>query len=72
MDNRWDFAGRLTVSDEAVFTYKVDNVYAPQAEAGIAYDDPDIGISWPIDSNEVIVSEKDRKNIAFKDAELFD
>ena len=64
--------GFLVVSDEAVFTYKVDNVYAPQAEAGIAYDDPDIGISWPIDSNEVIVSEKDRKNIAFKDAELFD
>ena len=64
--------GFLVVSDEAIFTYKVDNVYAPQAEAGIAYDDPDIGISWPIDSNEVIVSEKDRKNIAFKDAELFD
>ena len=64
--------GFLVVSDEAIFTYKVDNAYAPQSEAGIAYDDPDIGISWPIDSNEVIVSEKDKKNIAFKDAELFD
>ena len=39
--------GFLVLSDEAVFTYKVDNVYAPQAEASIRFDDPTIGIEWP-------------------------
>ena len=38
--------GFLVLSDEAIFTYKVDNVYAPQAEASIRYDDPTIGIDW--------------------------
>ena len=39
--------GFLVLSDEAVFTYKVDNVYAPQADAGIMYNDPQVGIEWP-------------------------
>ena len=64
--------GFLVISDEAIFTYKVDNVYAPQAEAGIAYDDPEIGIPWPVDLKDVIVSEKDKRNVAFKEAELFE
>lgn len=38
--------GFLVLSDEAVFTYKVDNVYAPQSEASIRFDDPDINIKW--------------------------
>ncbi len=64
--------GFLVLSDEAVFTYKVDNVYAPQAEAGIAYDDPDIGIEWPSDVIDLIISDKDKKNISFKEAEKFE
>ena len=64
--------GFLVLSDEAIFTYKVDNVYAPQAEAGIRWNDPDVGIEWPIDLDKVMTSEKDLKQPFLKDAELFD
>lgn len=59
--------GFLVLSEEAVFTYKVDNVYAPQAEAGIRWDDPDLGIKWPIAPKEVLTSEKDLKQPRFSD-----
>lgn len=64
--------GFLVLSDEAVFTYKVDNVYAPQSEASIRYDDKDIAIEWPISMDKVIVSDKDRNASTLSDAELFD
>lgn len=64
--------GFLVLSEEAVFTYKVDNVYAPQNEASILYNDPELGIEWPIDSKDIITSEKDLKASRLKDAELFD
>lgn len=63
--------GFLVLSDEAIFTYKVDNVYAPQAEAGIRWDDPDVGIEWPVDPAEVLTSEKDLKQPLLKDAWTF-
>lgn len=63
--------GFLVLSQEAIFTYKVDNVYAPQHEASIRFNDPDLGIEWPIDANEVLTSEKDLKGNLFKDAEIF-
>lgn len=63
--------GFLVLSDEAVFTYKVDNVYAPAAEASIRFDDPDINIVWPIDMSEVKTSPKDMKGVALADAECF-
>jgi dTDP-4-dehydrorhamnose 3,5-epimerase len=64
--------GFLVLSDEAVFTYKVDNPYAPQAEAGIRWNDPAIGIDWPIDPKDVLTSEKDMKQPLLKDAEVFE
>ena len=64
--------GFLVLSDEAIFTYKVDNPYAPQAEAGIRWDDPALAIEWPIDFSQVLTSEKDLKHPLIKDAELFD
>lgn len=64
--------GFLVMSDEAVFTYKVDNAYAPHAEAGILWNDPELGINWPIRADEVITSEKDMKQPLLKDAQLFD
>jgi dTDP-4-dehydrorhamnose 3,5-epimerase len=64
--------GFLVLSDEAIFTYKVDNAYAPQADAGIRWNDPQIGIEWPIDPKDVVTSEKDLKQPFLKDAELFD
>ena len=63
--------GFLVLSDEAVFTYKVDNPYAPQSEASIRYDDPDIAINWPIDAKDILTSAKDLSALALKDAELF-
>lgn len=64
--------GFLVLSDEAIFTYKVDNVYSPQNEASIRFDDPDLGIEWPMQSDEILTSEKDLKAKFLKEAELFD
>ncbi|MDE6003252.1 MAG: dTDP-4-dehydrorhamnose 3,5-epimerase [Prevotella sp.] len=64
--------GFLVLSDEAIFTYKVDNVYAPQADAGIRWNDPDVGIQWPIDLDKVMTSEKDLKQPFLRDAEVFE
>lgn len=64
--------GFLVRSNEAIFTYKVDNVYAPQHEAGIRWDDPTIGIKWPIDPDQVITSEKDLKAGTLQEADTFD
>ena len=63
--------GFLVLSDEAIFTYKVDNPYAPQAESGIRWNDPALAIEWPIDPAQVLTSEKDLKQPLMKDAELF-
>ena len=64
--------GFLVLSDEAIFTYKVDNSYAPQTEAGIRWDDPDLAIDWPIDPAQVLTSEKDLKQPLLRDAEVFE
>ena len=63
--------GFLVLSDEAIFTYKVDNVYAPEAESSIRFDDPDLAIQWPIDMSKVVTSAKDLRGVAFSDAECF-
>ncbi|QUB91510.1 dTDP-4-dehydrorhamnose 3,5-epimerase [Prevotella denticola] len=65
--------GFLVLSDEAIFTYKVDNAYAPQSEASIRWDDETIGINWPVDAKDVVLSDKDlNKGLALKDARLFE
>lgn len=65
--------GFLVLSDEAVFTYKVDNVYAPQHEASIRWNDEDIHIEWSISADDVLTSEKDLlKATSLKDAEVFE
>jgi dTDP-4-dehydrorhamnose 3,5-epimerase len=64
--------GFLVLSDEAIFTYKVDNIYAPQAEAGIRWNDPDVGIEWPIAPKDVLTSEKDLVQPFLCDAEVFE
>lgn len=63
--------GFLVLSDEAVFTYKVDNPYAPTEEAGVRWDDPDLNIEWPVEGLQVKTSEKDMLQPYFKDAVLF-
>ena len=64
--------GFLVLSDEAIFTYKADNPYAPQAEAGIRWNDPEIAIEWPIDPAQVLTSEKDLKQPLLKEAQVFE
>lgn len=64
--------GFLVLSDEAIFTYKVDNPYAPQSDAGIRWNDPELNIQWPVSPEEVVTSEKDLKQPLLKDAELFE
>lgn len=64
--------GFLVLSQEAIFTYKVDNVYAPQSEAGISWNDPALGIEWPIDPLVVLTSEKDLRQPLLRDAEVFE
>ena len=64
--------GFLVLSEEAIFTYKVDNVYAPHADGGIRWNDPQLGIDWPIDPQEVQTSEKDLNLPLLKDAETFE
>lgn len=64
--------GFLVLSQEAIFTYKVDNVYAPQHEAGIRWNDEDLNIQWPLDPACVITSEKDLNACSFREAEVFE
>lgn len=62
--------GFVTLTDDVEFLYKADNYYAPEADAGIRWNDPEIGVEWGIDNP--ILSEKDKKNPFLKDCkELF-
>ena len=61
--------GYVVLSDEAIFQYKCDEYYHPEAEGGIAWNDPKIGIDWGIAPNEVILSEKDKAHKNLSDIE---
>lgn len=62
--------GFAVLSETAVFQYKCDNFYAPQADAGIQLRDEELGIDWRIPTTEAILSEKDLKYPCLKDAVL--
>ena len=65
--------GFVVLSDEAVFQYKCDNLYAPQEEGAIVWNDPEIGINWRIPADKVILSEKDKAHPLMNESEeLFD
>ena len=53
--------GFVVLSDVAQFQYKVDNLYAPQSEATLRFDDPELGIDWLIDRADMVLSDKDLK-----------
>lgn len=59
--------GFSVLSETAVFAYKCDNFYCKDAEFGIRYDDPEIGIDWKIPADKIITSEKDRIAKGLKD-----
>lgn len=58
--------GFLVLSDEAEFVYKCDDLYHPEDEGGIMYNDSDINISWP-DAGTIELSEKDKKHPTLKE-----
>ena len=64
--------GFAVLSEEAIFTYKVDNKYTPQAEASILYNDATLGIDWPLTDSQMVLSSKDREGTAFKNAAYFE
>ena len=51
------------LSERAQFQYMVDNVYAPQAEATLRFDDPVLGIEWPLPESELLLSPKDMQGM---------
>ena len=58
--------GFYVKSENATFVYKCTRLYDPSSEGGLMWDDPDIGIDWGVDG-EVLLSEKDKKNLRLKD-----
>ena len=60
--------GYLVLSDTAEFCYKCTDFYHPEDEGGIAYDDPDVGVEWPIEEGmELILSDKDKNRTGLKE-----
>jgi len=51
--------GFVTLSDEAVISYKVDNIYASEFDSGVIYNDKTISIDWKMEKQDIILSEKD-------------
>lgn len=65
--------GFVVLSDIAIFQYKCDNLYAPQEEGALAWDDPDIGIDWGVPFEKLVLSAKDKAHHTLKEStELFD
>ena len=62
--------GFAVLSEEAIFQYKCDEYYAPDYEGAICYDDPDLGIDWKLPSEDIILSEKDKKHPRLRDVIL--
>ena len=61
--------GFAVLSEKALFAYKCDNLYAPQAERGIRFDDPALGIDWRVKPSEWNLSPKDKVHPLFADIE---
>lgn len=63
--------GFLVLSDYATFNYKCTDFYAPEYDGGVLWNDPDVGIEWPLDGiEEVILSEKDKNQKTLKELDL--
>lgn len=62
--------GYLVLSEQATFLYKCTRVYDPTDEIGIRWDDPDIGIDWPADKLQLILSAKDEANRFLRELQL--
>lgn len=63
--------GFVVLSETAQFQYKVDNVYAPQSECTLKFDDPTLGIDWRVGRGEMLLSAKDERGVELKDIKPF-
>jgi dTDP-4-dehydrorhamnose 3,5-epimerase len=61
--------GFVVLSDTATFTYKCDDIYHPEDEGGIMWNDPEVGINWPYEG-EVLLSEKDKLHKSLKETNI--
>lgn len=62
--------GFIVLENDTIFSYKCDNYYHKASEAGIIYNDEDLGIDWRLSDEELIISEKDLVLPNFKNAKL--
>ncbi len=63
--------GFSVLSEEAIFQYKCDNLYCPQSEGAIAWNDPALGIDWRVPADKVKLSEKDSRHPTLADSPYF-
>ena len=59
--------GFVVLSEFAIFSYKVDNYYSAEYDAGLAFNDPNLGINWGLPSDQLQLSDKDLKQPLLKD-----
>jgi dTDP-4-dehydrorhamnose 3,5-epimerase len=59
--------GFIVLSESVIFSYKVDNIYSPEHDAGILFNDEDLNIDWIMENESIMLSEKDKNLIRFKD-----
>ena len=63
--------GFVALSEEVIFSYKCDNYYNKESEASIIYNDATLNIDWKIKPKDILLSEKDKSNVDFKNALYF-
>jgi len=63
--------GFCTLTPEAEVLYRITQYYAPEADKGIAFDDPDLGIEWPVELTDAILSDKDRRHPRLRDLPVY-
>lgn len=63
--------GFLTLEDDTDFLYKCTAPYSPSSEFTLAWNDPAVGIDWPVDGLEPLVSDKDARGLALADVPVF-
>ena len=64
--------GYVVLSNEAIFSYKVDNYYHKESERGVMYNDSTLQIDWKLPANKFIISAKDKEQPLFKNADVFE
>jgi dTDP-4-dehydrorhamnose 3,5-epimerase len=63
--------GFVVLSEDAIFSYLVDNYYAPDYDSGIMWNDDIINVDWKINSNDIILSDKDKRQNKFEKETIF-